>query len=996
MPKPKSAAAAPPTRMQTLVSSDGNKPQGVPWHWTPIFCARHHFENLEKHGRADACGCFPVGPQVRALVSPAFETLFGGSRGPGKTEISRAILIRGNPTMPQGWFGGDPKCPHQAVRLLGITLQECKCGARFNPTNISYLNHPRYRSLVLRKNQVDLSDWVDRARDFFAPLGGEIRDRDRLIDFTSGAKVILGHMADADAYEKYMGQEFHRINLEEATQIPSELLYLRILGSCRSTFRCERKCKPELCQCGVLEPQAFLTANPGGVGHAHVRARFIDVAPPDTLYADPLTKKTRIFIPGRITDNPYLMRDEGYVNTLRMLPEAERRAWLDGDWNALAGQYFTNFRPKGPFAGEPPEANHIFKQGSRAIMPWWPRWIGCDWGYKHHTIVLGAVKDPNGQILVDEEQAFKEVGAVDIGHFIATKHLKHLEAMKKAGIRAHMNLWLSPDAWGKRNEELTIAEGLATGIARVLGPKSAYIAENWGHEQADWAGSAYSEAKLQETALITIKKAQNARIAGWQYVRELMRWRQIAQVKQETFDPEYATKLLHGDSDRYFAYMRSFQTRKSELLPKLLFSDSCEGIIRAIPLAIYQEGTEDVLKTDDVTDDFTDCCLVAGTMVATTDGDRPIEQIHPGEYVWTRSGPRRVAASGRTGVARPLVTAEMSDGSTITGTANHPVWNDLRGFVELGTLIAGDTVYTCRNANQCSSMESFTGDIQTRHSVSIGSTFHQAETSSPEGICSIARSGRAFTDLFQKASTFITSMATQLTTPLRIWPAYQSAIIGEVTATKSFASGREYRPRKSGIWLPLGTLAKKVEHGIRSMPWNLLPTVRKSSCSAIIVESPTKGSPESSAATTANQQPVANSGLTLWKRLVQSAASRLRQVNSTKTSSAPVTVRRLFNGGRGDVYNLTVEGAEEYFANGILVHNCRYLLHSQQVADNREPQNVFVQRHVEKYSLGRELDANDTYWMAMKARDDYKADQDKMKPFSLPSASARGSKYWKH
>lgn len=39
-------------------------------------------------------------------------------------------------------------------------------------------------------------------------------------------------------------------------------------------------------------------------------------------------------------------------------------------------------------------------------------------------------------------------------------------------------------------------------------------------------------------------------------------------------------------------------------------------------------------------------------------------------------------------------------------------------------------------------------------------------------------------------------------------------------------------------------------------------------------------------------------------------------------------MRGLCAAGRADVYNLSVEDTEEYFANGLLVHNCRYLLMS--------------------------------------------------------------------
>lgn len=36
-------------------------------------------------------------------------------------------------------------------------------------------------------------------------------------------------------------------------------------------------------------------------------------------------------------------RDPGYVKTLEALPEQRRRAYLNGDWDVFAGQYFTEF-----------------------------------------------------------------------------------------------------------------------------------------------------------------------------------------------------------------------------------------------------------------------------------------------------------------------------------------------------------------------------------------------------------------------------------------------------------------------------------------------------------------------------------------------------------------------------------------------------------------------------------------------------------------------------
>lgn len=48
-------------------------------------------------------------------------------------------------------------------------------------------------------------------------------------------------------------------------------------------------------------------------------------------------------------------------------------------------------------------------------------------------------------------------------------------------------------------------------------------------------------------------------------------------------------------------------------------------------------------------------------------------------------------------------------------------------------------------------------------------------------------------------------------------------------------------------------------------------------------------------------------------------------------SLAPVPVAQKCDGGTGDVWNLEVEGMPEYFANGILVHNCAMAFYADAV-----------------------------------------------------------------
>lgn len=227
----------------------------------------------------------PHPKQEQALLSECYEILYGGARGGGKTDAGIVFML----TEP------DPSLP------LPIEV-------------------PEYRGLVLRKNYTDLKDWTDRAMIHYRPLGGIIRNGDE-IEFRCGAKIILGHLADDKSYMKYQGHEYQRELIEELTQIPSEELYLKILSSCRST-------NPK------LRPRSFSTANPGGPGHFWVKKRFVDVARPMTPFRDPVSGRTRVYIPARVDDNPTLMaNDPDYVKFLDSLPPDLKAYWREGSWD---------------------------------------------------------------------------------------------------------------------------------------------------------------------------------------------------------------------------------------------------------------------------------------------------------------------------------------------------------------------------------------------------------------------------------------------------------------------------------------------------------------------------------------------------------------------------------------------------------------------------------------------------------------------------------------
>ena len=138
--------------------------------------------------------------------------------------------------------------------------------------------------------------------------------------------------------------------------------------------------------------------NPGNIGHAWVKALWIDQqAAPGMENPGEYDPADYDFIPARVTDNPIYAADENYLKTLRALPSHLKRAFLDGDWDVFAGQYFDKFDL----------TRHVVRPEAIDWKPWWPRWISIDWGFEHyaatywHAAVPGNANLPIGASNLD-------------------------------------------------------------------------------------------------------------------------------------------------------------------------------------------------------------------------------------------------------------------------------------------------------------------------------------------------------------------------------------------------------------------------------------------------------------------------------------------------------------------------------------------------------------------------------------------------------------------
>jgi len=101
----------------------------------------------------------------------------------------------------------------------------------------------------------------------------------------------------------------------------------------------------------------------------------------------------------------------------------------------------------------------------------------------------------------------------------------------------------------------------------------------------------------------------------------------------------------------------------------------CSNLIRELGSYRWDErglnaGNDVVFKAND------HLCFVAGTMIATITGERPIEDLKVGDLVFTRDGYKRVIAC----MAREAddIWELKTPFASLVGTGNHPIWQNER------------------------------------------------------------------------------------------------------------------------------------------------------------------------------------------------------------------------------------------------------------------------------------------------------------------------------
>jgi hypothetical protein len=231
------------------------------------------------------------------LAGKVDELLYGGAAGGGKTE----------------W-------------LIRYMIDQCE-------------RYPGNRCIIFRRVYPSLNRTIIPRAKVILHRKARWNSQDKTFTFPNSSVLEVGSMQYASDWIDYQGAEYGCIGFEEITEF-LEVQITEIKARLRSTIP------------GV-RPHMVATTNPGGVGHAWVKRRWVKPkkedleigeelptpgevwrpAPREDLPAPPL----RAFVPATLQDNPALLKaDPHYMD--RVLANANRgrrKALSEGDWDAI-------------------------------------------------------------------------------------------------------------------------------------------------------------------------------------------------------------------------------------------------------------------------------------------------------------------------------------------------------------------------------------------------------------------------------------------------------------------------------------------------------------------------------------------------------------------------------------------------------------------------------------------------------------------------------------
>lgn len=355
----------------------------------------------------------PTAKQAMFHQSPAYEVLFGGSAGPGKT--AAAVI-------------------------------DAFARCYFHKQTNAYVFR-RTRPELLKSVLPEMFKWYPKGSYTF-------NDQKGIFTLANGSAIYLCTLQHEKDKHNYQGAQIDWLYMEELTHFTKSMYdYLKTRV---------RNAKDK-----NVQPCIRCTSNPGGLGHSWVKQYFIDAGPATSIIQvktwvesrKRFEVTTKQYIPALVTENPYI--NDSYVLELERKPESLRRALLLGEWTAFEGQVFIEFTDD--------QAHYLDRRKTHVIEPFpipdhWKRYRGFDWGFTTPFAVLWAAISPtDNKVYVYREYYGSHTGdneGISMPSAQLAANIRKLEETERnKGIK--ILGFADPSIFDRRDGEGSVAEKMA-------------------------------------------------------------------------------------------------------------------------------------------------------------------------------------------------------------------------------------------------------------------------------------------------------------------------------------------------------------------------------------------------------------------------------------------------------------------------------------------------------------------------------------------------------
>lgn len=288
---------------------------------------------------------------------------------------------------------------------------------------------PKSSSVIFRKTYPELES--NHIRPLFQEhpeLRQYYNESKKILALPNSSTLQFSHCENDKDVALQQGREIQNLGIDEVGQWP-EKTFRTLLGSNRSG-------NPN------IPARCALTANPGGIGHAWLKRLFIE-----KRFNDRERPQDYHFIQSLVSDNPALIEsDPDYVHRLNSeTNEALRKAYLYGDWDLQAGQFFQEISRQ----------VHFIRPFS--IPGHWNKFGSYDFGFNHPAAFGWFAIDEDGNVYLYREFIRAQL-RVDL---FAKEILRHNDTLNLYPIIGGLDCWTQKSVLREEAKPPTVAEQFA-------------------------------------------------------------------------------------------------------------------------------------------------------------------------------------------------------------------------------------------------------------------------------------------------------------------------------------------------------------------------------------------------------------------------------------------------------------------------------------------------------------------------------------------------------